>query len=718
MARMTKWCVAVAVAAAALFLLVSRDVVAQQRFSERAEVLVVEIPVQVLHDGDPVRGLTKDDFEVLEGRKEQPIVGFDVIDLSLEDDGGAKSQSLPVAGRRHFLLLFDLSFSRPGSIVRARQAAQRLVAEALHPSDLVAVATYSSSQGIRIPLSFSSDRDQLRVAIDTLALPQLVQGARDPLGLILLDRANISQATPSTSGPDTGGGGLAGDRPSADVEVQELLSSIETATTGQARTNAVLALTASLKELADMMKAVEGRKHILYLSEGFESSAMLGTRGSTFDEQRAIMEQNEAAMRGDVSSVNSDARFGSTSTTNQVTNMLQAFVDSGTTIQAIDIGSLATGGDVSARGASDDAMFYLANETGGELYRNYNDLGQAMGEMLQRTSVTYLLAIQPDKVKEDGKYHRLKVQLKAGDRGMKLVHRPGYFAPTPYSELSAGQRRLSTAEQILSGQKSGEIDASVLATAFDYAPGSAYVPVLIEIDGQSFLAGQTGNAVPTEIYVYAIDSNGAVQDFITQAMALDLSKVGPALRQSGFKFWGNMELPPGDYSVRVVVRNAGTGSSGVNVTPVHVPQYASESTLLPPLFPEPGGKWLLAREQGAENDPYPYPFLMAGQPFIPAARPVLISGGQSQICLVGYNLGGGSLAARAELYSEAGDLMPDGVQLELQARPASETAGLDRLVASLTTNGVPAGSYNLVVSVRDTSSGDIQTSSIPVLVGG
>ncbi|MGB6849442.1 MAG: hypothetical protein WBG05_14705, partial [Thermoanaerobaculia bacterium] len=55
----------------------------QQRFAEEATVVVVELPVQVMLDGEPVRDLTADDFEVVEGRKRQEIVGFDVFDLSL-----------------------------------------------------------------------------------------------------------------------------------------------------------------------------------------------------------------------------------------------------------------------------------------------------------------------------------------------------------------------------------------------------------------------------------------------------------------------------------------------------------------------------------------------------------------------------------------------------------------------------------------------------------
>ncbi|HEY3491364.1 MAG TPA: hypothetical protein VGK43_00330, partial [Solirubrobacterales bacterium] len=55
------------------------------QFSETADVVVVEVPVQVLDkNGEPVRGLTAADFEVSEGRKKLPVTGFEVLDLEVE----------------------------------------------------------------------------------------------------------------------------------------------------------------------------------------------------------------------------------------------------------------------------------------------------------------------------------------------------------------------------------------------------------------------------------------------------------------------------------------------------------------------------------------------------------------------------------------------------------------------------------------------------------
>ncbi len=55
---------------------------AQQTFSESTQVVVVEVPVQVIKDGEPVRGMTAKDFEVYDGRRKVPITGFDVLDLA------------------------------------------------------------------------------------------------------------------------------------------------------------------------------------------------------------------------------------------------------------------------------------------------------------------------------------------------------------------------------------------------------------------------------------------------------------------------------------------------------------------------------------------------------------------------------------------------------------------------------------------------------------
>src|SRR5262245_48919431 len=108
---------------------------AAQQFGETASVVAVEVPVQVNVNGQPVRGLTQQSFEVYDGRDKQQITGFSVVDLKVNGTS-ATAEDVPISGRRHFLVLFDLANSEPSSILRARRAAADVVAK-LRPTDMV-----------------------------------------------------------------------------------------------------------------------------------------------------------------------------------------------------------------------------------------------------------------------------------------------------------------------------------------------------------------------------------------------------------------------------------------------------------------------------------------------------------------------------------------------------------------------------------------------------
>src|SRR5207248_1341626 len=94
----------------------------------------------------------------------------------------------------------------------------------------------------------------------------------------------------------------------------------------------------------------------------------------------------------------------------------------------------------------------LAKSTGGELYENFNDLAAAMAQMLRRTSVTYVLSFQPDGLASDGAFHKLRVELKNGAHGTRLVHRVGYYAPRPFAERQPLERVLEAANVVMGAE--------------------------------------------------------------------------------------------------------------------------------------------------------------------------------------------------------------------------------------------------------------------------
>ncbi|HSU83210.1 MAG TPA: VWA domain-containing protein, partial [Thermoanaerobaculia bacterium] len=691
---------------------------AQQSFSGATQVVVVEVPVQVVKDGEPVRGLTAKDFEVYDGRKKVPVTGFEVLDLAAP--AGAGTLQVPVSARRHFLLMFDLSFSEPKSIVKARAAAQKVVND-LHPTDLVAVATYASLQGPQLVLGFTPDRKQVASAIETLGLPKLVDRSPDPLKLVYAqETANNATAV---SRPLPGAGAeVASAKEAALLDTLSTFAAAAEHADRSAKQQMVSNLTRSFSDLARLMAEVEGRKYVVYLSEGFDSSLVSGksniqpqsaegglTAPELGDESRIIASTDASG---------GDAQYGDTHTQNAVEKMLEAFRRADCVIQAVDIGGLRAGNDqgVGQKGEGRESLFNMAKSTGGELFENFNDLSAAMGQMLRRTGVTYVLSFQPaDDVKPDGSFHKLRVELKNAPRGARVVARQGYYAPLPYKQQPVQAKLLEAASGLMS-RDSGEIATSVLAAPFALGGPKAYVPVVIEVDGPTLLAGKQDPKLPVEVYIYALDQNGSIQDFLTQTVGLDLTKVESPLRQSGLKFFGHVDLAPGTYSLRTLVRNGTTGATSLRVTPLTVPP-AGQATLLPALFQETPGRWLPVRETPKAGQQLPYPFMLKNQPYIPASRPVLTPGQESRLVLEGYNLKPGEWKAQAQVMSADGkEVMPGGA-FKVVDKEVGGGAGPSRLLATFQPPALPPGNYSLRVTLTD-GAGKAETSTAPFAVGG
>ncbi len=614
----------------------------RERFWESTDVTIVEIPVQVVRDGRPVTGLTAEDFELYDGKKRQQILGFEEVDLSqIEAAVGTSGATVdvPAMARRHFLFLFDLSFSEPASLTRARDAALELVRDGLHPTDLAAVGAYSGSSGARLLLGFTSDRAQVQLAIETLGAPELVDRSPDSLGIVFGEARDGMQAILDTGtiDPDGARAGIA----AAYIDHVQSLALAEQSAQEINQRSRVTALSRSFEDMADLLASVQGRKQVLYFSEGFRSDLMLG-RGKDTDTA-------EAAQRGDIWNVNSDAVFGSTGLQNDLETMLEAFRRSDAVIQSIDVGGaratntaqtianvggLRIEGDAFAdRSTGQDGLFFMANETGGELFRNFNDLTQAMGKVLERTSVTYLLAFQPKDLLPDGSYRKVRVKLRRGVANAKLVHRPGYFAPKLWSQQTSLEKRLSNADLILGRRQGGSIELAVTATALAGQGDKAVVPYVVEIDGSSLVRAHRGDLLSGEVHVYAIDEHGTVHAFHNQMLGMNLAKTRDQLARTGIKFCGVIALPPGRYDMRALVRNNGALTYGLNTGSIDVPDFAIDGTA-PPVFVEPSDDWVMVRAN-ATGPVAPYPWMVDDQMWVPMPAARLEAGQRVTVWLEG-----------------------------------------------------------------------------------
>ena len=125
-------------------------------------------------DGQFVRGLTKDDFQIFEDGKPQPISTFSIVDIPVERlqrplyapapiEPDVKSNERPFDGRVYVMVVDDLH-TYFGRTPRVRAAAREFIQQHLGANDLMAVVhTAGPSDASQ---EFTSNKRLLLAAVD------------------------------------------------------------------------------------------------------------------------------------------------------------------------------------------------------------------------------------------------------------------------------------------------------------------------------------------------------------------------------------------------------------------------------------------------------------------------------------------------------------------------------------------------------------------------
>ena len=118
-----------------------RQLPAQEKPQEEVTVTAVEVPVRVLLKGQPVKDLTKDDFEVYENGVKQTITHVELISRMIAGTGvsikKAEPAEIPQPKKRTFILIFDIfDYTEP-----VGEAVDYFFREVFHPGDRVVVIT-------------------------------------------------------------------------------------------------------------------------------------------------------------------------------------------------------------------------------------------------------------------------------------------------------------------------------------------------------------------------------------------------------------------------------------------------------------------------------------------------------------------------------------------------------------------------------------------------
>jgi VWFA-related protein len=664
------------------FLLLLAASAASAQVRETIDVHLVEVPVTVVdRSGSPVRGLTAANFELVDQGTKRAIVNFEAIDF--ESEAIRSASPLNPSARRNFILLFDLSFSSPAGRKKAQEAARNFIAKGMGRRDLAAVATIDVDRGFRMVTALTTDRNLLGSAI---ANPRTFVSP-DPLRIA---GSNVLDAV----APDTGSRAdvNANDDFAADIARGEKKLNDQY---NRTRIERQLHL---LSDLGRTLRVLPGRKQLILFSEGFDPRLVRGRDArSTADE----LDDVSQTMSGNVWRVDTDARYGSSMTMTLLDEMSRTLRGSDIVLHAVDIQGVRVQNDENgARINSNDALHLLSRPTGGEVFKNSNDVNTDLEKMLRAQNVVYVLGFRAPAL-NDGRFHELKVRL-TGVQGARVFHRAGYYDSGAQSAL---ERSLSNAEIVLNDIAQDDIKVAALAAAFPAKNGSAQVPVVIDIGAAGLLRDSKANDVVAEVYVYAFDDQGVVRDRSYQRLTINGARMAG---HNGIKYFLTLTLPPGRYALKTLVRVAGTDRKGFVRTDTEVPS-TNDVAVLPPMFVDDPASWIVVR--GTAPDSAPYPFHINGEPFMPSAGAGVTNGHSRRVALFVFNVEPDELVWDASTIDALG--AHAGTPVVLQRLQGQDVI---KLLLDYSPANLMAGPASFDVTIHKKGSSDARTASVPLVV--
>jgi hypothetical protein len=370
-------------------------------------------------------------------------------------------------------------------------------------------------------------------------------------------------------------------------------------------------------------------------------------------------------------------------------DLLKSFRRSGWVMQSVNLARLTD---------ADRGMFALVEETGGREYREFHRLDEAMGQMLEQTSVSYVLSFQPTALVADGSYHRIEVRLRQPDRG-RLTHRDGFLAPREAESAREEDFLVALADRIASEKDGGPFAVAAMAVPFKGTADTALVKTIIEIDGSELFEGASAGLLQLEIETYLVDETLGAVSLSSRRVTLDLAQQGELLKDGGIKVVEDHLLGPGRHRIRVSVVDSGSGRRSVATASVRVPDFrGNEAEVLEPVFPELSRNWLVVRDDKGETESVDSrPLQFGGRNFIPRVEVSLEAGLRVPICILAFDLPQSEPALEIELVAANGGPSIDG-HLQLVSDPERTENGLLRLMAQLDTTDLTPGEYEIRVS--------------------
>jgi VWFA-related protein len=650
----------------------------QATFSTSTRLIVQTVTVTD-REGRPIEGLAARDFTVTEDGVPQEIALVEFQRLQNESAQPADAVpaasvgTLPVApvtqtqissspngdiryrDRRLLVLYFDLSAMPPPDQMRAYSNAQKFIDAQIEPADLVAIMTFQGG-AVRVKQDFTDNRAALSEVITRLIFGDDLDGDGIP------------------DNPDPGSAFGQDDAEFNIFNTDRQLSALQTAVT--------------------MLRPLPERKALVYFASG------LRLNGS--DNQAQLRATVNAAIRANVTIHPIDARG----------LVAQAPLGDATRPSPGGIG-MFTGQLAQAASSnfqrSQDTLYALAKDTGGEAMFDYNDLSLGIAQAADSMTSYYIIGYYSTNTASDGRFRRVVVTLNR-NASAQLSYRQGYFADKVFGRFTAAEKERQLEEALMLDNPITEITIAMEVNYFQLNRAEYFVPVAVKIPGSELALAKRRGATRTQIdFIGEVkDDYGITIQNVRDGLDIRLSdETASQLATRPIQYETGFTLLPGKYVIKFLARDATTGRIGTYQAPFTIPNLNREEQRIPISSVVLSGQRvplsdaLFSVRQKVAADAV-NPLIYGGQKLIPSVTRVFSRSRDLYVYLQAYERGATTtqpLVAFVSFYR--GDVKA------FETGPIAVTEGLDvrskavPLRFSLPLKSFPTGRYDCQVTVLD-----------------
>ena len=540
-------------------------------FRTGTTAVLLDIVVRDKH-GRPVRDLRQDEVTVLEDGAPREVKAFRLVEGAPADGG----LSMPGSGvaqpdplRR--VTLVSLVFDHLGQNARklAQKAAQDYLKKPLPTGQWVAV--FSLDNRLHMLQDFSRNVGALSAAVDH-ATTTVAREDAVPLPGATREQARPVQYGQATNGDanvnpaNAGEDAVAQQMREMTEQMQALATNIETAQRGHATFYPLMAL-------AKAQGGLEGRKAILLFSEGLQvpSSVEEVFQATISEANRANVSVYAIDSRGLDTSRDLEAAGAALDKAGRVSQQAMAKRGAGgTSMDEVQNDDLVLS---SFKSSTQSVLRELAEDTGGALIANTNDLAKGLDRVTADLASYYEIAYAPKNAEADGSFR--KIEVKVARKGVDVTSRSGYFAlpATDSAPLLPFELPLLAAAAATPAPHAFEFQAGVFG--FHETSRGRQFTLVTEVPVASLAVEEDKKArqyhIKFNVMALVKDAKGTVVERLSNAYPLEgpLENL-PALQRGNVVFKRQLWLGPGRYTLTTVVRDQQADKVSVRQLPIRV----------------------------------------------------------------------------------------------------------------------------------------------------